>query len=191
VVSGPSGGGKTTVVARLLTCVPDLVRSVSVTTRVPRPGERDGRDYRFVSLREFAAMRRAGRFLECARVHGAWYGTPRAPVMDALRRGRDVVLSVDVQGARAIRRRLRRRAILVFLLPPSLRALRLRLTRRRTETAAAIRRRLEQARRELRCARDYEYRVTNDRLRDAVAELAAVVRACRRRARRVHDTAGA
>jgi len=175
VVSAPSGGGKTTVVARLLRRMPTLVRSVSVTTRPPRPGERPGKDYRFISPAAYQRLRRAGDLLEYAKVHGASYGTPKRPVERALRQGRDVILSIDVQGARKIRRALGRQAVLVFLLPPSMAQLRRRLLQRRTDTAAAIRRRLTAARRELACAAWYDYRIVNDRLDRAVDALAAVI----------------
>ena len=176
VVSSPSGGGKTTVVERLRRRVRGLRRSVSVTTRDPRPGERRGREYQFVSAARFQAMRRAGQLLEWAQVHGACYGTPKRPVLDALRRGQVIMLNIDVQGARKIRRVLGRRAVLVFLKPPSMADLRQRLFRRSTDTAAAIRRRLAAAKRELACAASYDVIVVNDRLEDAVSRLEAIVR---------------
>ena len=181
VVSGPSGGGKTTIVDRLRRRARRLERSVSVTTRPPRSGERHGREYRFVSAAAFQRQRRARRLLEWANVHGAWYGTPKAPVLEALRRGRDVMLSIDVQGARQVRRALGRQAVLIFLLPPSLRQLRQRLMRRRTDTPAAIRRRLAAAKRELACAAWYDYSVVNDRLGHAVRDVQAIITAERDR----------
>lgn len=177
VISSPSGGGKTTVVARLRRAVPQLSRSVSVTTRAPRAGERQGRDYRFVSIEEFERLRGAGELLEWANVHGACYGTPRRPIEEALSRGRSVVLSIDVKGARQIRRALGAQAVLIFLLPPSITVLRERLRRRRTETVTAIRTRVAAARRELACATWYDYRVVNDEVRHAVAQLKAIVNA--------------
>lgn len=175
VLSSPSGGGKTTVVQRLRRALPTLARPVSVTTRAPRVGERRGRDYRFVSPAAFHRLRRAGALLEQARVHDAWYGTPRRPLLQALARGRDAVLSIDVQGARQVRRALGTRAVLIFLVPPSMASLRQRLVRRRTDSPAAIRRRLAQARRELACAAWYDYRVVNDRLARAVRDVAAII----------------
>ena len=175
VLSGPSGGGKTTVVGQVRRVLPGLARSVSVTTRPWRAGERRGRDYRFVSPSAFQRMRRAGTLLEWARVHGAWYGTPKRPVLRAMAGGRDVVLSIDVQGARQVRRALGKRALLIFLLPPSMALLRQRLMRRRTDSPAAIRRRLAAARRELACAAWYDYRVVNDRLAHAVRDVAAII----------------
>ena len=177
VISSPSGGGKTTVVAQLRRAVPGLARSVSVTTRAPRIGERQGRDYRFISDQEFARLQRRGELLEWARVHGACYGTPRGPIERTMSRGRSVILSIDVKGARQVRRVLKEQAVLIFLLPPSLSALRQRLERRRTETASAIRVRLAAAKRELACARWYDFTVVNDEVRHAVAQLAAIVRA--------------
>ena len=177
VVSSPSGGGKTTVVQRLRRRRPLLVRSISVTTRLPRQGERQGRAYQFISRSTFKEMRRAGQLLEWASVHGACYGTPRAPVERAIARGRDMVLSIDVQGARQIRRRLGQGAVLIFLLPNSMASLKRRLVRRRTDSSAAIRSRLRAAQRELRCVRWYDYAIVNDRLERAVQQLDAIVTA--------------
>lgn len=181
VVSSPSGGGKTTVVRELLKRVPTLARSVSVTTRPRRPSERQGADYRFVSLQAFQRLRATGALLEWATVHDAFYGTPKAPVERALARGREMVLSIDVQGARQVKRRLGSRATLIFLLPPSLNALRARLLKRRTETPADIRRRLASARRELSCVRWYDYAAVNRRVAEAAEQLKAIVLAERRR----------
>lgn len=175
VISSPSGGGKTTVARRVRRQVPRLRRSVSVTTRSPRPGERQDRDYRFVSREEFVRLRRRGELLEWARVHGAWYGTPKRPILEALARGEEVLLCIDVQGAKQVRRALGRRAVLVFLMPPSMERLRERLTRRRTDTASAIRNRLLAARRELACAAWYDYTVVNDELNAAIRDVCAIV----------------
>ena len=177
VVSSPSGGGKTTVVQAVLRELPGLVRSVSATTRRRRRSERHGADYRFLSVPAFQRLRAGGGLLEWARVHGALYGTPKAPVGQALARGRDVVLSLDVQGARQIRRRFGAQAVLIFLLPPSLQALKARLTKRRTDPPEVIRKRLAAARHELACARRYDYAIINHRLHDAVAQLKAVIMA--------------
>lgn len=180
VVSSPSGGGKTTAIERLRRRMRTLARSVSLTTRAPRPGERHGRDYRFVSAAEFRRRRRAGQLLEWARVHDAYYGTPARPVRETLVRGRDVILSIDVQGARQVRRVLGADAVLIFLLPPSMRDLRQRLLRRRTESRAAIAQRLAAAARELICASWYDHRVVNDRLDRTVRELQRIIETYRR-----------
>jgi guanylate kinase len=188
VISSPSGGGKTTVVRKLLRRVAGLSRSVSATTRPPRPSERSGREYAFLSPAAFARMRARSGLLEWARVHQAWYGTPRAATERLLARGRDVVLSIDVQGARQVRRRCRRQAVLIFLMPPSMEELRRRLLRRGTESGEALRRRLAAAARELACARWYDYVVVNDRLTTAVAHLAAIVTAERLRVKQRRRT---
>ncbi len=184
VLSSPSGGGKTTVVEQLRRRMPDVVRSVSVTTRRPRLGERSGREYQFVSPAEFQRLVRAGGVLEWARVHDAYYATPRGPVLRALARGQNVILSIDVQGARQVRRGLGKRAVLVFLLPPSFDDLRKRLMRRSTDTPSAIRRRLAAAKRELACAAWYDHTVVNNELNRAVAEVQTIIREADPRVRR-------
>jgi guanylate kinase len=175
VVSSPSGGGKTTVIDRLLQESPGLTRSVSVTTRPPRPGERQGRDYRFVTPQAFERLRRGGELLEWARVHGASYGTVKRPVLRRLARGRSIVLCIDVQGARQVRRALGDRAVLLFLMPPSMARLRARLLRRRTESVAAVTRRLAAARREMACAAWYDATIINDRLDRTVRMMRAMI----------------
>ena len=190
VLSGPSGGGKTTLAQVLLAQVPALRRTVSVTTRPPRHSERPGADYHFVSAQAFTRLRRQGRLLEWARVHGAYYGTPRAEVERAWRRRHDALLCIDVQGARQVRRRLGRTAVLIFLLPPSLEDLKRRLQQRRTESADAIGARLRVARRELACVRWYDYAVVNQRVDEASKQLAAIVAAERLRADRQTEQGG-
>ncbi len=190
VISSPSGGGKTTVVQELLKRVPGVVRSVSVTTRPRRPSEHSGLDYRFVSLAAFRHLRERGALLEWAKVHQAFYGTPKAPIDRMIASGRDVILSIDVQGAKQVRRRFGKRAVLVFLLPPSIRDLRARLIKRRTETPESIRRRLEAAHRELACVRWYDYQVINRSLELAVDHLAAIVTAERLRVQSVNGRGG-
>ena len=183
VISSPSGGGKTTVVRDVLRRVPHLVRSISLTTRPRRRTERDGVAYRFVSIQAFERLRRAGRLVEWAKVHHALYGTPEQPLVRALHRGDDAILTIDIQGARQIRRRFGRRAVLVFLLPPSLEDLNRRLARRGTDTPEAIRRRLQAARRELSCVSWYDYAIVNRKLSDAISQLQSVIVAERVRVR--------
>ena len=184
VISGPSGGGKTTVVERLCQKLPRLVRSVSVTTRKPRPKERPGKDYQFISVDVFNAMIREKQLLEWAAVHEAYYGTPKQPVISALNRCRDVVLSIDVQGAQQIQRALGKRAILIFLMPPSMEQLRERLQQRRTEVPAAIERRLAVARQEMVCASWYDHAVINDELERAVSRVLVIIQGVRTKGRK-------
>jgi guanylate kinase len=178
VVSGPSGGGKSTLIRRVLRETPGLRFSVSHTTRPRRGAERDGRDYHFVSDGVFRRMIARRAFLEWARVHGHLYGTSRAEV--AGRRG-DVLLDIDVQGARQVRAALGQagEAVFVFVTPPSFRELARRLRARGEDKAAAVARRLRNARDEMRAASEFDYAVVNDDLETAVAEFTAIVLAAR------------
>ena len=162
-------------VARLLRLMPRLVRSRSVTTRLPRSGERRGREYQFATPMTFDRWRRGDQLLEWAKVHGACYGTPKGPITRALAQGRDVILSIDVQGARQVRRALGTQAVLIFLLPPSMEDLRQRLVRRRTDTPAAISQRLAVAKREVACATRYDYQIINDQLEHTVKAVRVIV----------------
>jgi guanylate kinase len=177
VVSGPSGAGKTTVMKRVFaqSSVP-LVQSVSATTRPPRPGERDGVDYRFLSVEEFTSLQKRGDFLECFEVFGRghWYGTLRSDVTTGLKAGKWVVLEIDVQGARAATAQYPD-AITIFIQPSSAAELERRLRRRATETEEALTRRLEQARWELAQAPGYRYIVINDDLDLAVEEICNIL----------------
>jgi len=174
VVSSPSGGGKTTVLGEARKLDPELRYSVSATTRPPRPGEADGEDYFFMSPSEFDARVRSGGFLEWAEVHGHRYGTPAEPVLGWVDAGHRVLLDLDVQGALDVKR-LVPRSVLVFLLPPSLAALRERLQRRGTDRPDAVETRLAAAEREISLAERYDYLLFNDRLDDAVDCLLAVL----------------
>lgn len=175
VLSGPSGVGKDTVIRRLLTLVPELERPVAFTTRLPRPGEQDGREYSFVSDRDFERMERAGEFLETAVVHGHRYGTSRARVAELLKRGRNVLLKIDVQGARQLRRQ-DLGATFIFLTPPSREELLARLTSRRTEGAEEVTLRTRNADLELAEAGEYQHQVVNDDVDRAAGEIAGIVR---------------
>ena len=149
---------------------------MSCTTRPPRAGESDGRDYHFVSEEQFEQMRASGELLEWARVHDKCnYGTPRAPVEQALAAGRTMILEIDYQGAQSVHQQLGDRAVLVFVAPPSWQALLERLKKRHTESPGAISERLDSARREISNMGMYRYVIINDRLEDAIAQLQAIL----------------
>jgi guanylate kinase len=177
VVSGPSGAGKTTVMKRVFeqSGVP-LVQSVSATTRPPRPGERDGVDYHFLTTEEFLSRQKRGDFLECFQVFGRghWYGTLQSEVTTGLEAGKWVVLEIDVQGARAATAEYTD-AVTIFIQPSSAAELERRLRRRATETEEALARRLERARWELTQAPGYRYIVINDDLDRAVEEICEIL----------------
>ncbi len=180
IVTAPSGAGKTTLVHAVLEREPGLALSVSYTTRPPRPGEVDGRDYRFVSREEFLRLRDGGELLEWAEVHENYYGTSRTWIETQLQQDRDVLLEIDWQGARQVRRMFPH-AVSIFILPPSLEALEARLRGRGTDSEATIARRLAAAREEMRHVEEFDYVIINDRLERAIDELTAVVRAARLR----------
>jgi guanylate kinase len=181
VLSGPSGAGKSTLRERLRKHLPELWYSVSCTTRGPRPGEMEGEDYSFVSPDTFAAMVKARGFLEWAQVHGHYYGTPREQVVSTLENGRDVLLEIDVQGARQVKIHLPQ-ACFIFVLPPDVKTLKKRLRRRGTEDEYDVKTRLDRATREMAEAPWYDFLVINDDLDRASEELAAVIMASRCRA---------
>lgn len=178
IVSGPSGSGKSTVAAAVLAAVPNLVFSVSYTTREPRKNERDGAEYYFVTPEEFERLVRSGEFLEWAVVYDHYYGTSSRFVDAALASGRDVLLDVDVQGARAIREK-RPDAITVFIMPPSYAVLRERLERRALDKHYVIEQRLRIACREVTHFRDYHYLIVNQEIERSAEELKAVILASR------------
>jgi guanylate kinase len=186
VLSSPSGVGKTTLVERLLAVRGDIGRSVSATTRAPREGELDGRDYYFLTRAAFAQRERAGEFVESATYGGNRYGTLRAEVDRLHADGRHALLVIEVAGARRVRRRFRG-AVEIFLLPPSGEELIRRLGARRTEPAAVLAKRLTIAKRELSAVGEYDYLIVNDQLEDAVREVSAIVDAEVRRVSRQKD----
>ena len=175
VITGPSGVGKGTLIARLLERVPELELSVSATTRPPRPGERDGADYHFTGDDEFDRLAREGRLLEHATYSGRRYGTPRAEVEPRLAAGTSVVLEIEVQGARQVRETMPE-AIQVFIAPPSPEALRERLEARATDRPEEIERRLAAAQEELAAREEFGQVIVNDDLDRATDELVSLVR---------------
>jgi guanylate kinase len=183
VVSSPSGGGKGTLISRVLNTVPDLGYSVSFTTRTPRNGEVEGRDYFFVSPEKFEAMVAANEFLEWARVHGNLYGTSRSQVSSEISAGRDIMLEVDVQGAASVRE-LIPDSVSVFILPPSYEALRQRLIARGTDTQEGLELRLRHAPEELKQYAAFDYLIVNEQAEHAAFELASIIYAERARAER-------
>lgn len=188
VICSPSGGGKGTLIRRVLSSVPRLGYSVSWTTRPPRPGEVAGRNYHFTSVEEFERLRAGGEFLEWAVVHGNLYGTALSAVLFELESGRDVVLEIDVQGAETVRRKVSN-SVGIFILPPSFEELRARLSARKTDPPETIARRLVNARGEVERYGEFDYVVLNDEVERAAAQLAAVVLAERARRARQEDLA--
>jgi guanylate kinase len=178
VISAPSGAGKSTLVKRLLAALPGLRFSVSCTTRPPRPGEKNARDYFFVTRERFQRMIAAEEFVEWADVFGHLYGTSRRQLRAAQEAGKDILLDIDVQGHRQVRKKLPE-AVSIFVLPPSFRELARRLRARHSDTPGVIERRLRDARKEIRHWPEYDYLVVNDRLPQAVQALRAAVEAAR------------
>ncbi|MCQ2379405.1 MAG: guanylate kinase [Victivallaceae bacterium] len=182
VLSGPSGVGKSTLLHRVMPEFPDFEFSVSCTTRAPRNGEVNGRDYTFLSFDEFDGLSRSGGFLEEAVIFANRYGTPKREVVDRLRSGRSVILDIDIQGARQIRKsaaadpELAASSVFVMSVPPSFESLEQRLRGRNTETAEQLALRIGAARRELSGFREYDYLVVNDDIDRATADLAALFR---------------
>ena len=179
VITGPSGVGKGTLISRLRERVPEIELSVSATTREPREGERDGRDYYFLDSAEFDRLAREGEFLEHATFSGNRYGTLRREVEEQLRAGRPVVLEIEVQGARQVRAAMEgdeADAVLIFIAPPDPAALRERLAGRGTDSEEAIERRLETAKQELEAQVEFPHVVLNDDADRAAEELERIVR---------------
>ncbi|MGQ0792849.1 MAG: guanylate kinase [Deltaproteobacteria bacterium] len=184
VISGPSGSGKTTLAKQVVPKLGNLKFSVSCTTRPPRAGEIDGVDYRFVSEGEFDSMAQNGEFAEWAYVHGNRYGTPLEELRKSVSLGVDLALDIDAQGAKALRDRFTG-GVYIFISPPTMTVLEERLTSRKTDSPLVIIQRLENAKREMREVKFYDYIIINDALGEALADLESVIRAKRCRTHRV------
>lgn len=183
VVSAPSGAGKTTLCKELVAAIPGVHPSISYTTRKPRPGEVHGRDYYFVDEGIFQDMAQRNDFAESARVYDHFYGTPRQALMDMMEKGLDVLLEIDTQGAMQIKKKFTD-GVYIYILPPSIGALRTRLTQR-GDAPEDIQRRMQKARQEILSYREYDYIVRNEDLKQASQELQAIVQAERTRMKRV------
>ena len=186
IISAPSGSGKSTLVGRLLTSDPNLLFSVSYTTRKPRGAEVDGQSYHFISREDFETRIRRGEFLEHAEVFGNYYGTHRGILERAIAEHKDLVLDIDVQGARQLKESIRD-AISIFILAPSREILERRLRARSEDAETVIQRRLREAADEIRSYTSYDYVLVNDDLERSVDTLAAIVKAERVRRRKVED----
>lgn len=178
LVTAPSGAGKSSLVNALLQLEPAIKLSISHTTRAPRPGEENGREYHFVTVEEFEAMKARGDFLESALVHGNYYGTSRVWIEEQMKAGNDVLLEIDWQGARQVRERFAG-TVGIFILPPSIEALEWRLHHRGTDSAQTITRRLLGAGAEMAHAPEFEYVIINEDFDAALAQMRAVVIASR------------
>ena len=184
IISAPSGTGKTTILKRIIAAMTNVAFSVSHTTRLPRSGEQEGVDYYFIDKETFATMRQQGLFLEWAEVHGNLYGTSSSEVQEATERGKDIILDIDVEGARQVKEKLGAKGIFIFISPPSLEELESRLAGRCTESESAIATRLANAEEEMKSIGQYEYVIVNDSVEQAVEVLKAIIIAARSRNRR-------
>jgi guanylate kinase len=183
IVAAPSGAGKTTLVGRLMAEDTQVVHSVSYTTRGPRPGEQDGREYHFIDVQKFLAMRERGEFAEWAEVHGNFYGTSRLWLEKRMEAGDDMLLEIDWQGAQQVRRQFPE-AVGIFILPPSLAELEKRLRGRGSDSEDVIARRIAGALGEMRHVAEFDFVIINNDLDVALSDLKAAVRASRLRCAR-------
>jgi guanylate kinase len=184
VISAPSGAGKTTLCRNVLENMPDIKFSVSYTTRSPRQGEVDGVHYNFVDNEEFRGMIAGSEFIEWAEVHGNFYGTSRKKIAEMASAGIDVLLDIDVQGARQVKEKLPD-SVLIFILPPSFEVLKERLTGRMTDTDEVIEKRLKKAADEIGEYKNYDYVIVNNVIENALTELKSIIIAERARAFRL------
>ncbi len=185
ILSAPSGTGKSTLCKRILSRFPDMRYSVSYTTRPPRAGETEGADYHFISREEFERRIREGRWAEWAEVHGNYYGTSADLLEADLAAGRDILLDIDVNGARQIREKFPE-SVAVFIMPPSMEALAHRLEKRSSEPPEMIADRLNAAEKEIACSSEYTHVIVNDELETAAAELIELIESCRDSGKRLY-----
>ena len=174
VITAPSGAGKTSLIDAVMKADPSLKISVSYTTRAPRKGEKDGVDYHFIDEKTFRSMKERGEFLESAEVHGNHYGTGKQVILDAVKRGDDLILEIDWQGAQQVRK-LYPACVGIFILPPSVEELERRMRARGQDSDAVIRRRLDNAREELEHKDEFKYRIINKDFETAQRELAKII----------------
>ena len=184
VISSPSGAGKTTLSRRLLAEDSNITMSVSVTTRSPRAGETEGKDYHFIAHEEFGRMRDRGDLLEYAEVFGNFYGTPKRPVAEALQAGRDVLFDIDWQGTQQLAQAMEDDLVRIFILPPTAKELRLRLIRRAQDSATTVPKRMAKAAGEISHWAEYDYVIINDDLESAARQLNGILTAERLKRRR-------
>jgi guanylate kinase len=184
IVSAPSGAGKTTLCKRIISTIENIKPSVSFTTRLPRPGEIPGEDYNFVTEDEFRAMSESGDFVEWALVHGNYYGTSEKILEELMDAGYDVLLDIDTQGARQIRK-VFENSVYIFILPPSMRELKLRLEGRMSNSVDDMNRRLQRAVEEIREYKLYDYVIVNDIIEHSIKKMEAVITAERLRSSKI------
>ena len=174
MISAPSGAGKTTLVDKLLKLCPNVVRSVSMTTRLIRKGEIAGQDYIYVSKEKFQSIIKANGFLEYAKVFDNYYGSPKKFIATQLKQQKDVILTIDVQGAMNIKKIMGDKPVFIFILPPKFADLKKRLLKRKTDSAKEIAYRLKAAKQEIKCVKDYDYLIINDDIKIAYQQLLAI-----------------
>ncbi len=175
VVSAPSGGGKTTLCKRVLKIVPNLVFSISMTTRSARKGEKNGKDYFFLSENDFGQKIKQEKLSEWAMVHGYYYGTPKDFLEEYLSAGNNVISDIDVQGGLRIKKKYPLNSVLIFIMPPSMKILEKRLRERKKDDEKTIKRRLENARKELKEIKKYDYLIINDNIEEATEHLKNII----------------
>lgn len=179
VISGPSGAGKSSIISKASEQIGSYYFSISTTTRSPRAGEVDGREYFFVTKEEFENDIKEGNFLEFAKVHDNYYGTSLKPVLNALNEGKLVIFDIDVQGHKLVREKLNKITTSVFITPPTIYELEVRLKKRSLDDEEVIQRRLENAKKEIRSIKEYDYIIINDNIEKAAKEFVSVCNAAR------------